>query len=226
MLERHRRAHLVGNRAYAADAGDDVDDLVGRPTDDQLLEVAWRFEDREARFEHRAVRDAQPKCAFTLDSRDADDLEVVLAGRRLCLWHSSYHLAMRTYPDPGIPRLPHSRQTGIGPFVVAGCAPSSLCAPHSNGISAPPRWPPVLSGRRRRREALDRLRNHRDGTFGHNLAAGIGDPDGVRSHDLTGCTLAGAKHGPRTRVQPGAVGLLDELRAHRNRGDDLPVDLH
>ena len=48
VLERVDRAHLVGDRADPADAGDDVDDLVGRPADDELLEVARRLEDPEA----------------------------------------------------------------------------------------------------------------------------------------------------------------------------------
>jgi len=58
VLEGHRRAHLVGDRADAADSGGDVDDFVGRPTDDELLEVARRLEDRQAGFGDVAVRDA------------------------------------------------------------------------------------------------------------------------------------------------------------------------
>ena len=45
VLEPVDRAHLVGDRTDAADAGDDVDDLVGRSPHDELLEVARRLED-------------------------------------------------------------------------------------------------------------------------------------------------------------------------------------
>jgi hypothetical protein len=94
MLEGHRRAHLVGDRADAADAGDDVDDFVGRPTHDELLEVAGRLEDRQARFAHFAIGNAQPESALALYSCDPNDLEVVLAGRYLRVWHGTHHLAV------------------------------------------------------------------------------------------------------------------------------------
>ena len=55
VLEGVDRGHLVGDRADAADAGDDVDDLVGRPADDQALEVARRLEDLEVRLLDDAV---------------------------------------------------------------------------------------------------------------------------------------------------------------------------
>ena len=58
-LEGMHGTHLVGNRADAADAGDDVDHLVGRAPHDQLLEVARRLEDAEPRLDHLAVADAQ-----------------------------------------------------------------------------------------------------------------------------------------------------------------------
>ena len=48
VLERVDRAHLVRDRADAADPGDDVDDLVRRPAHDQRLEVAGRLEDLRA----------------------------------------------------------------------------------------------------------------------------------------------------------------------------------
>ena len=57
VLERVDGAHLVGDRADPADAGDDVEDLVRRPADDQLLEVARRLEDREVRLDDLAVAD-------------------------------------------------------------------------------------------------------------------------------------------------------------------------
>ena len=58
VLERVDGGHLVGDRADAADAGDDVDDLVGRPADDEPLEVARRLEDLEVRLVDDAVADA------------------------------------------------------------------------------------------------------------------------------------------------------------------------
>ena len=48
VLERVDRAHLVGDRADAADARDDVEDLVRRAADDERLEVARRLEDLRA----------------------------------------------------------------------------------------------------------------------------------------------------------------------------------
>ncbi len=93
VLEGHRRAHLVGDRADAADSGGDVDDFVGRSTDHELLKVARRLEDRQAGLDDVAVVDAQLERAFALDPCNPNDFEGVLAGRRLCLWHRSYHLA-------------------------------------------------------------------------------------------------------------------------------------
>ena len=49
-LERMHGGHLVSDRADAADARHDVDDLVGRAPDDEPLEVARRLEDREVRL--------------------------------------------------------------------------------------------------------------------------------------------------------------------------------
>ena len=46
-LESVDRRELVGDGADPADPGDDVDDLVGRPADDQPLEEARRLEDPE-----------------------------------------------------------------------------------------------------------------------------------------------------------------------------------
>jgi len=56
-LERMDRAHLIGDGADSADPGDDVDHLVGRPADDQGLEIARRLEDRQASFLHDTVAD-------------------------------------------------------------------------------------------------------------------------------------------------------------------------
>ena len=45
VLDRMDGGHLVRDRADPADPGHDVDDLVGGPSDDELLEVARRLED-------------------------------------------------------------------------------------------------------------------------------------------------------------------------------------
>ena len=75
VLERVDRAHLVGHRADAADPGDDVDDLVRRPADDERLEVAGRLEDREVGLLDHAVADAQMERALALDAGQVLDLE-------------------------------------------------------------------------------------------------------------------------------------------------------
>ena len=66
ILEPVGRAHLVGDGADPADPGNDVDDLVGGPSHDDLLEVAWRLEDPEARLDHLAVLDPEMEGAFAL----------------------------------------------------------------------------------------------------------------------------------------------------------------
>ena len=75
VLERVDGAHLVRDRADAADARDDVDDLVGRPADDEPLEVARRLEDPEAGLDDLAVADEQPERAFALDPGQLLDVE-------------------------------------------------------------------------------------------------------------------------------------------------------
>ena len=80
-LEGVDRAHLVGDRADAADAGDDVDDLVRRAADDEPLEVARRLEDLEVRLHDLAVADAQAQRAFALDAGEAGDVDREVAGR-------------------------------------------------------------------------------------------------------------------------------------------------
>ena len=75
--------HLVGDRADAADARHDVDDLVRRPADDQPLEVARRLEDLQAGRLDGAVADAQVERALALDARQVADVDrqVGAAGR-------------------------------------------------------------------------------------------------------------------------------------------------
>ena len=55
VLEGVDRRELVGDGADPADPGDDIDDLVGRPADDQPLEEARRLEDPEPCFDDLAV---------------------------------------------------------------------------------------------------------------------------------------------------------------------------
>ncbi len=74
VLEPVGRAHLVRDGADAADPGDDVDDLVGGPPHDELLEVARRLEDAEARLEDLAILHSQPERAFALDPRELMNL--------------------------------------------------------------------------------------------------------------------------------------------------------
>ena len=89
VFEGHRRAHLVGDRADAADPGDDVDYLVGSPPNDQPLEVPRRLEDRKARLADLTVGDAQLERPLAFDPRDPNDFEVVLASRGFSFGHSA-----------------------------------------------------------------------------------------------------------------------------------------
>ena len=82
VLERVDARHLVRDRADPADARDDVEDLVRRPPDDELLEVARRLEDRELRLGHLSVADDQPERSFALDPCQPGDLEPAFVDRR------------------------------------------------------------------------------------------------------------------------------------------------
>ncbi len=75
VLEGMDRGHLVGDRADPADAGDDVDDLVRRPADDQLLEVARRLEDLEPGLLDDAVPDPQAKRSLAFDAGHHGDVD-------------------------------------------------------------------------------------------------------------------------------------------------------
>ncbi len=66
-LEGVDRGHLIRHRADPADAGHDVDDLVGGPADDEPLEVAWRLEDLEVCARHRTVADGELQAPLALD---------------------------------------------------------------------------------------------------------------------------------------------------------------
>src|SRR6185437_1090125 len=72
-LERVNGAHLVRDRADAADPGDDVDDLVRLPADDQPLEVARRLEDLELGPHDVAAPDDEAQRALALDPAQPAD---------------------------------------------------------------------------------------------------------------------------------------------------------
>ena len=76
VLEGVYRGHLVRDRADPADAGDDVDDLVGRSADDQLLEIPRRLEDPEVRLDDLAIADGQRQAALALDPGELADLVI------------------------------------------------------------------------------------------------------------------------------------------------------
>ncbi len=83
VLEGVDRRHLVRDRADAADAGDDVDDLVAGAPDDQPLEVARRLEDLQPGLDDLAAADPEAQRAFALDPGDVADLELPLGAGRV-----------------------------------------------------------------------------------------------------------------------------------------------
>ncbi len=128
ILEGVRGTELVGDGADPADASDDVEDLVGGPPHDELLEVAGCLEDREARLADLAVGDAQLERPLALDAGDPLDLEVVVACLRVSALHQSppgslvqpaVRAPLRTEGAPTDPTEPV-------PFVVPGVTPSSV----------------------------------------------------------------------------------------------------
>lgn len=74
-LDRMHAAHLVGDRANPADAGNDVQNLAVAAPAQQCLEKARRLEDAEPNPIHPAVADIEPQRAFALDAGDVIDLE-------------------------------------------------------------------------------------------------------------------------------------------------------
>ena len=80
------RAHLVGDRADAADAGDGIDHLVIAAALEELLEIARRFEDIQRQFLDPAALDPQTQRTLALDAghrRDVDrDRRSVIAEPR------------------------------------------------------------------------------------------------------------------------------------------------
>jgi hypothetical protein len=74
VLEGVDRGQLVGDRADAADAGDDVDDFVGRPPDHDPFEEARRLEDPQPCLDDLAVAHAQVEATLTLDSGELVDV--------------------------------------------------------------------------------------------------------------------------------------------------------
>ena len=68
-------AHLVGDRADAADAGGDVRRFrVGTPAQ-ECLEEPRRLEDAKLRVAHLAVADDDGQRALALDAREVVDLD-------------------------------------------------------------------------------------------------------------------------------------------------------
>ena len=113
-LERVDGRELVRDRADAADPGDDVDDLVRRPADDDPLEVARRLEDPETGLDDLAVADAQPEAALAFDAGqllDGVDVLVAAQGR-----------------DPlvtAVHRSPPRRRAAAGPVRRPGSPPGT-----------------------------------------------------------------------------------------------------
>ena len=75
VLERMDRAHLVRDGADAADARDDVEDLVRRAADHERLEVPGRLEDLQARLGDGPVPNEEVQRALALDAGQVLDLE-------------------------------------------------------------------------------------------------------------------------------------------------------
>ncbi|HKM61147.1 MAG TPA: hypothetical protein VJY39_01525, partial [Acidisphaera sp.] len=73
ILDRVRGAHLVGDRADAADAGDDVRQLGVGPAAQERLEEARRLVDPQLRRGDAAVADRQVERAFALDTGEDVD---------------------------------------------------------------------------------------------------------------------------------------------------------
>ena len=92
VLERVDRGHLVGDRADPADPGHDVDDLVGRPADDEPLEVARRLEDLEVGLLDDPVPDPEPQRALALDPGQSRDVD--RRGRRSSSGGASCHASV------------------------------------------------------------------------------------------------------------------------------------
>jgi hypothetical protein len=81
-LGRVDRCHLVRDWADAADAGDDVDDLVHGSADDQPLEIARRLEDLEPGRLHGAFPHAEVKRALTLDAGQVAHVDIEVCAAR------------------------------------------------------------------------------------------------------------------------------------------------
>ena len=176
-------AHLVGDRADAADAGDDVDDLVGRAAHDELLEVARRLEDPQARLVDCPVADAQAERAFALDAGQAGDVD---AGRRSSRWAGRCHASSAAprfgSPGPGGPPWASIwARNGPDQAVKPAEQPGDLVAPTDRRRTRPrarPRWPPRAgrSSRSSRARRRGRSRRSRSGSPARGRAP-LGDDD-------------------------------------------------
>src|SRR6476659_5880243 len=75
VLEGVDRAHLVRDRADAADAGHDLEHLVGGPAHDERLEVARRLEDLQTRLADLPIPDRQVQGTLAFDTGEVLHLE-------------------------------------------------------------------------------------------------------------------------------------------------------
>ena len=80
VLDRLASAHLVGNRADAADAGGDVGNLAVRPAAQECLEEARRLEDAQLDIAHLAVTHHHVHAALALDAGQRGDRESARTG--------------------------------------------------------------------------------------------------------------------------------------------------
>ena len=69
------RAHLVGHRADAADAGGDIRGFVELPASQESLEEPGRLEDLQLDFGHGAAFDPEVEAAFALHPGQHIDLD-------------------------------------------------------------------------------------------------------------------------------------------------------
>src|SRR5262249_57188079 len=74
-LQGVHRAHLIGDRADAADPGGDVRSLARMTSAQQGIEKARRLEQDEAQVRHPIALDDEMERATTLDTRERSDVD-------------------------------------------------------------------------------------------------------------------------------------------------------